>query len=188
MLAWSSSSRSHDSCMWATRCTDCPQKSFVCWLGISESWESKNKSRLYIQTLVISLICVNTTDSWVGGGLLAIICTSAPFPWRGKYPPVSNVCQIYKSSERGFTMGGEYFPTQRQAVGLCNGRCGCLLRSADWIEWMSHRGGWLCHNSPEILSSVVFLHCAAIYEVRLTGVLQWRWAYVRISSPQFSVC
>jgi hypothetical protein len=36
--------------------------------------------------------------------LVADICTSAPFPQRGRYPPITNVCPIHESWESGLIL------------------------------------------------------------------------------------
>ena len=52
---------------------------------------------------------------------------------------------------------------------------------------MSQRGGYANTFRKFIFFFFVFLH-AAVYEVRWTDMFQWRWTYVRINSPYFSLC
>ena len=68
---------------------------------INELWEHHKSGRTSQQTLEIPYSCVTLNDGLWETEKWGDSVASAPLPRHAKYPPVTNVCQIYQPWEHG---------------------------------------------------------------------------------------
>jgi hypothetical protein len=102
-VAWSSLSRSHDSCTWPPDIPHdslCPYTSpflFVKYQVVVGKVQEVSPSQ--VNTVYSS----DFVALRVGGkGQVFNICSSTPFSRHGSYPRVTSICQIYESWEGSF--------------------------------------------------------------------------------------